>query len=103
VSGGSLDYVYSQVDEAADRIRQGEANPIYIAFADHLKKVSKALHDYEWRTSGDTGKGDDIAAIMEVITKSDVLNNAIREAQHMIEYLNEAIDNAESIKEKTTP
>ena len=67
MSGGSLDYVYSRVDMAADEIRSNCPGSLHQAFADHLAKVSKALHDIEWVLSDDYGAGDDEKAIREVL------------------------------------
>ena len=67
MSGGSLDYVYSRVEMAADEIRSNCPGSLHQAFADHLAKVSKALHDIEWVLSDDYGAGDDEKAIREVL------------------------------------
>jgi hypothetical protein len=64
MSGGSLDYVYSRVQDAAMQIRNRSQDPMHIAFVNHLEKVSKALHDIEWVFSCDYGDGDEEKAIM---------------------------------------
>lgn len=58
MSGGSLNYFYQEVSDAAALIREKNTNyqgndPVINAFADHLVKVSEALHDVEWVFSGD--------------------------------------------------
>lgn len=64
MSGGSMDYVYARVSEAADNIRErGDSTTLHKAFAEHLYLVAKALHDLEWEQSGDYGEGDADEAI----------------------------------------
>lgn len=68
MSGGSLDYVYSKIEDVAESVRvRADGNPLYLAFADHLKLVAVALHDIEWVTSGDSSQGDDTEAIERVL------------------------------------
>ena len=62
MSGGSWDYVYWKVEEAAERL-QGENCPHRRVLGDRLKLYAKALHDIEWVDSGDLGKGDEMEAI----------------------------------------
>jgi hypothetical protein len=52
MSGGSMDYLYSKVEEAEFH----EDTPIRRAFRKHLNKVAKALRAIEWNDSCD---GDD--------------------------------------------
>ena len=54
MSGGSYDYLYHKVEEVADQL-DGDRSPLRRAFAEHLHKVAKALHDIEWVDSGDYG------------------------------------------------
>lgn len=64
MSGGSLDYVYARVREAADSIRRRtDSTTLHKAFAEHLDCVADALHDLEWEQSGDYGDGDADEAI----------------------------------------
>lgn len=63
MSGGSLNYVYNAVEEAAFAIRCRAETTLHHAFADHLVKVSKALHDLEWVFSADYGPGREVEAI----------------------------------------
>lgn len=95
MSGGSLDYVYDKVEDAAGNVRGRGTRSEHFAFADHLEKVAKALHDFEWMLSSDTSPGSEIPAIMEVITKqslliaaTDRLQAAIRDANTVLGYLN---------------
>lgn len=64
MSGGSYDYVYSRVEEAAAEVDQRHpTSMLHRAFATHLRLVAVALHDIEWTDSGDYGAGGDVAAI----------------------------------------
>ncbi len=80
MSGGSLDYSYRQVSEAADRIR-GAARPLHRAFAEHLDLVSKAMHDLEWVMSCDTSPGSEDDAIRACLPA----DAEIHEARKMLE------------------
>ena len=91
MSGGSLDYGYCKVEEMARSIVERSRVPLHIAFAKHLLKVSTALHDLEWLLSSDTSPGDEKKAIMDVITKRDVVDSAIEEARKVLKDLQEAI------------
>lgn len=67
MSGGSLDYVYMRLNEAAGEIRARSQKRRHLAFADHLDLVAEALHDIEWSFSGDYGPDDDKSAIKAVL------------------------------------
>ena len=68
MSGGSLDYVYRKVEEAADKIRENpEATTLHKAFAAHLDLVAEALRSLEREQSGDFGPGDADGHIRAVI------------------------------------
>lgn len=67
MSGGSLDYVYLKVAEVANELRGKHNKPLYRAFANHLDKVSEALHDIEWVISCDYGEGQEDNAINKVL------------------------------------
>ena len=51
MSGGSLDYVYSRVEDAAMKVSAKAETTLHRAFAAHLHKVAKALKDMEWMLS----------------------------------------------------
>ncbi len=76
MSGGSLDYVYLRVQDAADSIRSQSSEPHLLAFARHLDLVAKALKDVEWVLSGDNSPGDERPAVMRVVDKQDILDVA---------------------------
>lgn len=66
MSGGSMDYFYSQVESEARELSISR-NPLRRAFGKHLMNVSKALHDIEWVDSGDYGDGDEEEIIKKVL------------------------------------
>ena len=70
MSGGSLNYVYQRVEEAADEVRDNATTELHRQFADHLRLVAKALHDFEWVLSADYGEGDEVAAIKAVLSST---------------------------------
>lgn len=78
MSGGSYDYFCFKVENIAEQIG---GTPQRDAFAAHLKKVAKALHDIEWVDSCDYGKGDENAAILDVIGPGAVIDAAVSRAE----------------------
>lgn len=91
MSGGSLEYVYGKVEEAADLIASRSGKPLHRAFANHLRLVSEALHDLEWVYSGDYSEGDEDSAIRAVIsptaeveTARNSLVQAFKDAQDVL-------------------
>ncbi len=99
MSGGSLDYVYFRVQDAAVSIRSQSNEPHLRAFAQHLDLVAKALKDVEWVLSGDNSPGDERAAVMRVVSRADVLEQAasdIRAAVAAAEIVLKEIQNAKS-------
>ena len=61
-----MDYLFSRVEDAACRLASKDMHPLYRAFAEHLTKVSEALHEIEWELSGDTDMERSIKAINDV-------------------------------------
>ena len=80
MSGGSLNYAYQRVEEVADEVASRAETPEHRAFAAHLRKVAKALHDLEWVWSYDYGAGKELNALMACVTTSDVLVEAVERA-----------------------
>ena len=70
MSGGSYDYLYSKVEDVANRLSDISETPLRRAFAEHLQLVASALHDIEWVDSGDMGKDGDVDAIRAVLGNS---------------------------------
>ncbi len=91
MSGGSLDYVYINVEDAAHYIDGQCNNTLYRAFAKHLFKVAEALHKIEWVLSGDSSEGEDIEAIKAVITEEAHLKQVVEEAENIAKELESLI------------
>ena len=91
MSGGSLNYSYEKINQAAEDLRFRAHTPLQKAMARHLDLVSKAMHDIEWVISGDYGEGDDEATIRAVLGEHAELIQVIKEAFEAKEALEAAI------------
>lgn len=68
MSGGSYDYIYHRIEEAAAQIGPRRVSYLREWFAKHLLLVAEAMHDVEWVDSGDYLPGDEDAAIRAVMS-----------------------------------
>jgi hypothetical protein len=91
MSGGSMNYLHSTL-ECNATFHQN--TPERRAFAAHLAKVAKALHDIEWVDSGDYGPGDENAAIRACVGDAAVLNAAIEQAHEAAKVLRAELERA---------
>ena len=88
MSGGSLDYLYLKVEDAASEIAVNESFCGYgdkyhrKAFAKHLKRVALALHAIEWNIDDD-GHEDENELIEACIGEHCDLAEMISEAQRV--------------------
>lgn len=62
MSGGSWNYLYSNIEDAAHRLMCDE-NPLRRALGKKLHPFAKALHDIEWTDSSDYGPDQDVESI----------------------------------------
>lgn len=62
MSGGSMDYIFFQVEEAASMCEDAE-------LSDLLRDAAHVLHEEEWWKSGDTGIDDYYEALAEFKAK----------------------------------
>lgn len=99
MSGGSLDYAYTKVNDIADTLTRKACSPLHRAFIKHLLLVSDALHDLEWVLSDDYAPGDEVAAIEKVVSMKLRLDTAIEEGKAARDNLNYLLEMA--AKEKT--
>lgn len=53
MSGGSYEYLYCKIDDAANTIAKRRDTPLRRAFAAHLRLVSDAMREIEWVDSCD--------------------------------------------------
>lgn len=84
MSGGSLDYVFTRLDDAIDIIKSRATLPEHRAFARHLADVSTALHDLEWVWSGDCGDGDELPALKKVVSPRMMQETGVEELKRAI-------------------
>lgn len=98
MSGGSLNYVYTYVEDAAREVNVRATCIEHRAFASHLRKVAKALRELEWVLSGDNAEGDEMSAIREVVSDTTILHEAIDRAKAIMEELREEVARIEAMK-----
>lgn len=91
MSGGALDYAYNRVEEIARDVSKQATCVEHRALVKHLMKVSTALRALEWVLSGDDSPGDEIQAILAVISPAEMLSTAIEQATQAAEDLNYAV------------
>jgi len=96
MSGGSLNYAFSIVNDTASEVLARAKTPLHRAFAKHISDVAKALHDFEWMLSGDYGPGDEEAAIRAVVMPEMELESALADAKEAAASLLAAIDLCEA-------
>ena len=87
MSGGSMDYLYSRVEDATFHTDSPERK----AFRKHLFLVAKALKSIEWNDSGD-GDDDEVKNIMACISHADVLKAVIEEGYKVQGELNRILE-----------
>lgn len=83
MSGGRYSYAYARVEEMAGSL-EGGADPLRRAFAAHLKRVAKAMHDVEWVDSGDYGAGAEREAVLAVVTREELAESAVAALEESI-------------------
>lgn len=98
MSGGSLDYAYRKVQDAAEQIKWRATTPLHRALVAHLEKVASALHDLEWVWSSDMSPGDEDAAIRDVVSPAEELDATILMALVARGDLEESIQRAQGVK-----
>lgn len=91
MSGGSLNYAFRHVEEAAEHIAARGPTTLHRAFAKHLQLVATALHDIEWVYSFDYSKGGDVEAINACLAPGAELTQAVAEAKEAQTALEAAI------------
>lgn len=84
-----MNYLYLKLETDAV-FRQD--TPERKAFAKHLEKVAKALHDIEWVDSFDYGPGDDSDAIRACLAPGMVLSAAIDAAHEAAKELRKELE-----------
>jgi hypothetical protein len=97
MSGGSWDYLYRRVEDAADRLRCSN-DPLRRALGAHLHDVAEALHAIEWVDSADYTPEQEIEPIRKVISPERETAIVLAAAQEMQAQLTELIGR---LQEKT--
>jgi hypothetical protein len=82
MSGGSWEYLYARVNEAAERL-QGDRNLARRAFGRHLLVVAAALKAIEWVDSGDRSAPEDELAIAAVLSPALMAKEAASELREV--------------------
>lgn len=99
MSGGSFEYLYRRIEDAADQI-EGMPAPHLKAFAAHLRLVARALHDIEWVASLDSAKGSEEAAVRKCLSKCATLDSAIAIGIEAINLLKRELERAQAERAK---
>lgn len=96
MSGGSLDYVYSRLNDAIETIERRATTSLQRAFGKHLKDVSDALYNLEMLYSHDFGAGDEIESLSKCVSKEMVLSSVVDDAKLILEQLQSALYDVKS-------
>ena len=99
MSGGSWDYLYSNVHEAADRLISENTSEYRSAFGEHLKEVAVVLKAIEWVDSGDCSHPHDEKAIKAFFGEEAdhlAMGVLIEEAKVVVEKLQRFVDATEN-------
>jgi hypothetical protein len=94
VSGGSLDYVYQRVEDAAQSIALRGDTPLQRAFAGHLTRVAEALYALEWAWSGDSDIALADHAMRKLVSPAEELDAATARANLALEELQDCLRRA---------
>lgn len=100
MSGGSWDYLYNKVEDAADRL-DGSTCEHRRAFGKLVAKVADALHAIEWVDSCDYAPNDEIEPIKKALGENAetlILAEVIKEAEDVKLRLDNAIYRTKEIK-----
>lgn len=91
MSGGSYDYLYARIDDAAERLSHPGNSALRRAFAVHLRLVAQAMQDVEWVDYFDSSPGSEDEAIRaclapgaELEAARTRLQEAMREAEAVL-------------------
>jgi 2-hydroxychromene-2-carboxylate isomerase len=93
MSGGSWDYLYERMEDAAGRLLSSDDNDRR-AFGRLMRKCAKAMHDIEWVDSCDYGEGDELVAIRAALganAPSLAIHEAVTRAEEVMDKLSESI------------
>lgn len=105
MSGGSWDYLYQKIEDAADRLQNTSTKHSCCeprrAFGSLLYKVARAMHSIEWVDSCDYGPGDELKDIKMCFEEQTFKQALLEELKSQIVLLAEKIKFYEIEKDKT--
>lgn len=85
MSGGSYDYFEFRMREVASNVRdRAEHDPRWLAYAQHLDRLSEIMHAVEWADSGDWGREHAHKLIDETLGAS-VGHIGVEHARHVLQ------------------
>lgn len=93
MSGGSLDYLYVKIQNAADLLNK-DRKTHRRAFASHLNLIAEALRRIEWVDSSDCSPGDEKESILACINPNLMFMTLIQEATQIRDELNSILQKA---------
>lgn len=102
MSGGSWDYLYCKLEDAADKLRC-DKRPLRRALGVQMRLIARAMHDIEWVDSCDKSPGDEDAAIRSALGQGAsalVLVEALANAKAAQAELQDAIADVEANGQK---
>ena len=88
MSGGSMDYFYGRLEDAANQFQR--TTPERIALRTHMLKLACVLKAVEWNDSGD-GDDEEERLLRELLTPQEVLVAARDEARRVLADLQKVI------------
>lgn len=97
MSGGSYNYVYSHIYDAAEQVQRNHRDEQHVvAFAKLLIRCGDVMRDIEWADSCDTAWDAALdAKIRAIVTPAMELEQALEEAERVAMNLKGAIRRAE--------
>lgn len=83
MSGGSMGYIYSSINDYADMLGDPE-------LVDLAKDLSKIFHDCEWWHSSDIGRDDYIRSIVKF--KAKWFRSSVEREERLKGYVDKSVD-----------
>lgn len=105
MSGGSWDYLYSKLEDAANRLKADNC-PHRRALGKKMQLMAEDMHDIEWVDSCDYSPGDELKSIDTVLGWNNapglVLVEALELAKEQLKEFDKAIRKAEQLQNSTS-
>jgi len=94
MSGGSWDYLYRNIGEAAQELME-DKRPLRRAFGKHMELISKAMYAIEWVDSSDWGAGQEEKYIRKALGD----NSVVLELEELMKQVMDSGDKLKNIGE----